>query len=110
MKFVPIPPPAPTAPRDELEVEALAAVKAAKPVQPRSVPPLVVQHRMRSKESPDTSGQQNSRQEVRVHGERRTYCRRIEHLPEFVELRAEFDRRQHNRRGDDVTEHVDEKA
>ncbi len=110
MKFVPIPPPMPTVARDELQVEALAAVKAAKPVQPRSLPPLVVQYRTRSKGLPDSAGQQDRSQDVRLRGERRTYCRRIEHLPEFIELRVGLDRRQHNRRGDDMTEHVDEKA
>jgi hypothetical protein len=110
MKFVPSLPPATAVAKDELDVETLAAVKAAKPVQSRTLPPLVVQHGARNQASHDIAGQQGSTHDVRVHGERRTYCRRIEHLPELVELRAGHDRRQHNQRGDDLTEHIDEKV
>jgi hypothetical protein len=109
MKFVPSLPPVTAVTKDELEMEALAAVKAAKPVQPRTLPPLVVQPHARHQASPDIAGQQKP-YDVRVHGERRIYCRRIEHLPILVDLRSGFDRRRHNQRGDDMTEHVDEKV
>jgi hypothetical protein len=112
MKFVSSLPPATAFTKDELEVEGLAPVKAAKPVQPRSLPPLVVQPHIRSKAkaSPGITEQQEKRHDVHVHGERRTYCRRTELLPVLVDLRSGFDRRRHNQRKDDITEHVDEKV
>jgi hypothetical protein len=109
MKFVPNLPPVTAATKDELEVDALAAVKPAKPVQPRTLPPLIVQPRTRHQALPDITGQQNPH-DVRVHGERRIYCRRIEHLPVMADLRSGSDRRRHNQRGDDMTEHVDEEV
>jgi hypothetical protein len=110
MKIVPSLPPLITVAKAGLEVEALAPVKAAKPVQPRTLPPLVVQPRAQPHASPDIAGQAERRHDVQVHGERRTYCRRIEHLPMPVELRAGYDRRRHNQRGDDMMDHVDEKV
>jgi hypothetical protein len=109
MKIVPDPPQPITVAKAGLEVEALAPVKAAKPVQPGTQQPLAVQ-REQHHASPDIAGQEERRHDVHVHGERRTYCRRIEHLPILVELRAGYDRRRHNQRGDDLTEHVDEKV
>jgi len=108
MKIVPSLPPATAVTKHEFEVEALAAVKAAKPVQPRTLPPLVVQPRARPKASPDIPERQQRRHDAGIHGERRTYCRRIEHLPALLELRSGFERRRHNQRGDDMTGHVDE--
>jgi len=109
MKIVPSLAPTIAVTKDDSEVEALTAVKAVKPVQPRTLPPLVVQPRARPKASPDITEQQDRRLDVHVHRERRIYCRRIEHLPVLVEMRSGFDRRRHNQRGDDMTEHVDEK-
>jgi hypothetical protein len=110
MKIVPDLPPLITVAKADLEVEALVPVKAAKPVQPHEQPPLAVQSPGQPHASPDNAGQAERRHDVHVDGERRTYCRRIEHLPILVELRAGYDRRRHNQRGDDFTEHVDEKV
>ena len=110
MKIVPSLPPVATAEKIDLDVEALAPVKAAKPVQPRTLPPLVVQPRVQPHATPDKAEHEEKRHDVQVHGERRTYCRRIEHLPMLVELRSGFDRRRHNQREDDIKEHVDEQA
>jgi hypothetical protein len=110
MKIVPSLPPAVTVAKNELEVDALAPVKAVKPVQSRTLPSLVVQPHARHQASPDMTAQQEKRHDVHVHGERRIYCRRMEHLSILVELRAGFDRRQHKQREDDITEHVDEKV
>ena len=109
MNLVPSLPPVIVPATDQLDVEALAAVTAAKPVTPRVQPPIMVQHHMRHHATRDFAGQQQRHDEVRVQGERRIYSRRIEHLPELVELRAGLDRRRHNQRGGDITEHVDEK-
>ena len=75
-------------------------------VQQRTLPPLVVQHQSPVPVKP--AEQQERRIEASFQGERRTYCRRIEHLPILVELRSELERRRHNLRTDDTTEHVDE--
>jgi hypothetical protein len=109
VKIVPDSPPPITVAETGLKVEALAPAKAAKPVQPHAGPPLAAQ-RAHSHASPDIAVQAERRHDVDIHGERRTYCRRIEHLPVLIELRAGSDRRRHNQRGGDLTEHVDEKV
>jgi hypothetical protein len=110
MKIVPSLSPLVTVAKAELGVEALAPVKAAKPVQPGTQSPLAAQLRVQSHALSDIAGQAERRYDVQTHGERRTYCRRIEHLPILVELRAGYDRRRHNQRGDDMMDHVDEKV
>ena len=110
MRFVPSLPPPITVAKEGLELKALARVKPAKPVQARTLPPLVVQRHARSEAPRDHTGQQERRHDAQVHGERRTYCRRIEHLPILVELRSGIDRRRQKQRGGDLTEHVDEKV
>jgi hypothetical protein len=57
-----------------------------------------------------TAGKEEKRHDPHVHGERRIYCRRTEHLPILVELRSGMERRRHNQRSDDITEHVDVKV
>lgn len=110
MKIVPSLPPVVTAEKVDLGVEALAPVKAVKPVQPHTPPTLVVQPRTYPRASPDKAEHEERRHNVQVHGERRTYCRRIEQLPMLIELRSGFDRRRHNQREDDIREHVDEQV
>ncbi|MFZ2302245.1 MAG: hypothetical protein WAW10_10330 [Gallionella sp.] len=107
MKIVPdLPPPIAVA-KDHLSVKALARIKPVKPVQARTLPPITEQH-ARLATSANLTEPQEKRHDTHVHGERRTYCRRIEHLPILVELRSITDRRRHKQRGDDETEHVDE--
>ena len=68
MKIVPSLAPTIAVTKDDSEVEALTAVKAVKPVQPRTLPPLVVQPRARPKASPDITEQQDRRLDVHVTG------------------------------------------
>lgn len=103
MKFVPsLPPPGITGIGRGLAVNRLTAVGAVKPVQPRTLPPLVVQpheqHEMHEVER---------RFDRHLQGERRVYCRRVQHLPVLVEFRSGLDRRRHSQREGDQTEHVD---
>jgi hypothetical protein len=42
--------------------------------------------------------------------ERRVVCRRVSHQPVLLDLRSGIDRRRHNLRGTDLTEHIDEEA
>ena len=110
MKYVPSLPPSATVPETGPEVTALAGIKRVKPVQARTLPPLVVQPHTRYEAPPGIAGQEEKRHDPHVHGERRTYCRRIEHLPVLVEFRSGGERRRHNQRADDTTEHVDIEA
>ncbi|MDP2694121.1 MAG: hypothetical protein Q8O58_04535 [Gallionella sp.] len=108
MKYVPSLPPPVTGVETGLEVKALARVKRAKPVQARTLPPLVVQPHARHEAPPEVAGNEEKRHDPHVHGERRIYCRRIEHLPILVELRSGIDRHRHNQRAGDIAEHIDE--
>ena len=114
MKFVPSLPPPVTSAELGLEVKALAGVQRAKPVQARTLPPLVIQPHARHVAPPEVAekaaGKEEKRHDPHVHGERRLYCRRIEHLPILVELRSEIDRRRRNQRASDMAEHIDVKA
>lgn len=113
MQYVPSLTPPVTAPETGLEVKAPAGVKRAKPVQERTLPPLVVQPHARHVAPPEVAGKEESagkeekRHDPHVHGERRLYCRRLEHLPMLVELRSEIDRRRRNQRASDIAEHID---
>lgn len=107
MKYVSSLPPPVTVPEAGLEVNALAGVQRAKPVQARTLPPLVVQPHARHEAPPEVAGKEEKRHDPHVHGERRLYCRRLEHLPMLVELRSEIDRRRRNQRASDIAEHID---
>lgn len=104
MKIVPSLPPLVTPPEDRLDVKPLTRVKPIKPVQERESP-VVEQQQV---EITAVHGEQ--RQDVEVDGERRTYCRRVEHLPFLIDMRSGPDRRRHNQREDDETEHIDEEV
>jgi hypothetical protein len=72
----------------------------------------VLQVKARTPEQPQQRHEAQITQEKRhaVQAERRTYCRRIEHLPVLVELRAGLVRRRRNQRASDPMEHVDLKV
>ncbi|MBI1173858.1 MAG: hypothetical protein GC139_01180 [Sideroxydans sp.] len=106
MKYVPSLPPPVIGGMDRYELRPLHAVEAARPVQPRSVPPLVFQRRTRER-----AGTEERRHAASVvAGERRTYCRRVLQQPMLLELRAGLDRRRHAQRSTDQAEHIDEEA
>lgn len=113
MQYVPSLTPPVTAPETGPEVKALAGVQRAKPVQERTLPPLVVQPHARHVAPPEVAGKEEAagkeekRHDPHVHGERRLYCRRLERLPMLVELRSEIDRRRRNQRASDIAEHID---
>lgn len=107
MRFVPsLPPPRITGVWDSLRVGGLAAVKAVKPVGPRTLPPLVTPPRH---EEPLREATER-RHDAHPNGERRTYCRRSRHQPVLVELRSGRERRHNKQRMDDETEHIDIEA
>lgn len=55
-------------------------------------------------------GREPAQSERRVNGERRTVCLLRQPLPWLLEFRQNSDRRRRNRRLDDYSEHVDERA
>jgi hypothetical protein len=100
-----------------LTVSGPAAVKAAKPVRSRTLPPLVVEPHERHEPEPAREALQEParesaerRQDAQTQGERRTYCRRLRRLPVLFELRAGLERRRHKQRVGDQTEHIDIEA
>lgn len=84
-----------------------AGVKAAKPVQQRTLQPLLVPPREQYEPAGEVAERRHDRH---PQGERRTYCRRSRRQPVLVELRAGLERRRHNQRAKDPTEHVDIEA
>ena len=107
MKIVPDLPAPQSVAENALEVKALVGIKPSKPVQERTLPPLVVQPHAQREVEAGIVEQQERRYEAHIHGERRTYCRRIEHLPILIELRSGVERRRHNQRQGDTVDHID---
>ena len=106
MRYVPSIPPVTTSPNTR-QVRGLTAAQAVKPVFPREQPlPYVEQHTSHQREALSVEQQPL---EMSVE-DRRKACRRVSHQPVLVELRSGQDRRRHNLRGDDATEHIDETA
>ncbi|HUX90220.1 MAG TPA: hypothetical protein VMV48_05965 [Gallionellaceae bacterium] len=115
MHLVPIIPQPRVGVEESLEVARTAAVRPVKPVEERTLPPLltyaheqqrsdageIVQHpHRRVSDRPETADQ----------GERRLACRRFHHLPILEELRSLVDRRRHKRRKTDLEPHIDVEA
>jgi hypothetical protein len=106
MQFVPIIPRAGKLLENWLEVKRLAAVRPARPVEPRTLPPLLTPARAGEHLKREDGEERREAQQI----ERRRYCRRIQHLPILEELRSAVDRRKHSQRGSDQTGHIDEEA
>jgi len=84
-------------------------VKPARPVQARTLPPLVSHPRHAPNETPPVTAKTERRHE-KPFQERRTYCRRAAHQPILEELRSEVERRRNRQRGGDMMDHIDEKV
>lgn len=111
MKYVPSLPPLVTGAADSLDVYALNRVKPAKPVQERTLSPLVVHRQMQFDAAPsEIAEHQERRNDPNLQGERRAYCRRIDYPSLLAELRSRMERRTHKQRMGDTTEHVDEEV
>ncbi|MBI3479706.1 MAG: hypothetical protein HY016_05025 [Nitrosomonadales bacterium] len=111
MKYVPDNPPVVIGATDGMDAYPLSGVKSAKPVQERTLPPLVVHHPVQfDAAAAEITRQQERRHAQDVPADRRTYCRRIEHPVYLVELRSRMERRRHKQRMADVTEHVDQEV
>lgn len=106
MQFVPINPRPLNVVEDRLEVKRLAAVKAAKPVQPRTLPPLLTYAHVYSPQDQ----QEPQERRAPLQEDRRSYCRRVKHQPVLEELRSAIDRRKNPQRNTDQPEHIDIKV
>jgi hypothetical protein len=90
-----------------MTVYGLTRVKAPRAVQSRTLPPLVTPPREHYAPADEVAERRHDRN---WQGERRTYCRRSRHQPVLAELRSGLERRRHNQRAADPTEHVDIEA
>jgi len=92
MQLVPIIPQPKVGVEDSLEVQGIAAVKRAKPVQERTLPPLVtLAHEPLSQLVFEVAGEEGPRR-IQL-PERRIICRRVQHMTILEELRSVIDRR-----------------
>ena len=80
------------------EPETVGAVQPVKRVVPRTVPPLIYQHRRRGE---DETISENLIERRKGAEDRRQVCRRMEHLPAPLDTRTEHDRRHVARRRED---------
>ena len=111
MKYVPSLSPPATAATDRWAINGLSRVKPVKAVQERTLPPLVSQPHHAQPESPAVQVEKIEKRHTDTYQEdRRTYCRRVAHLPILEEFRSGVDRRRHNLRAGDTMDHIDEKV
>lgn len=112
MRYVPSLPPPVAVPEETGEVHGLTAVRPAKPVQQRSLVPLVKQRfAPRGAASPAGQKAAGARQaELRSHEDRRKYCRRVSQERVLIDLRPGVDRRRRSQRATDIATSIDEEA
>lgn len=109
MHLVPIIPQPRVGVEESLEVARTAALKPVKPVEERTLPPLLNYAHELTSPAPTAINQHEKRQDT--HSEdRRLVCRRFQHLPILAELRSVIDRRLHKQRSTDIRLHIDEEA
>ena len=108
MRYVPSLPPPFTIVTDRWGTKPTARVGPVKRVQERTLPPLVFQPR--HAQPPDSVEETEKRHAAPIGENRRACCRRVAHLPILEEFRSGVDRRRHNQREGDLTEHIDVKV
>jgi len=109
MQLVPIIPQPKTGVETGLEVTGVAAMKPAKAVQERTIPPLLSYAKERSVHFVSEIKQHKTR-EISRQAERRIICRRLQHQLILQELRSVIDRRRHQQRRSDLRLHIDEEV
>ncbi len=109
MQFVPIITQPKTGVEKKLEVAGIAAVKAPKLVEARTLPPLVSHTHERAEQKYVEKNQHKEQLMIRQE-DRRSICRRLQHQTIMEELRSSIDRRRHQQRKTDVQLHIDEEA
>ncbi|HQS56932.1 MAG: hypothetical protein B7Y56_01820 [Gallionellales bacterium 35-53-114] len=109
MQLVPIIPQPTVGIKEPLAVNAVAKVKAVKPVAETTAPPVVIYahgEQVRVIKGRVESDKRQSAEQP----ERRSVCRRIAHRSILEELRSSVDRRKHHQRITDLQLHIDEEA
>ena len=109
MQLVPLIPQPIIGIKESTEVKGVAAVKPAKAVEERTLPPLIGYRHVRQEMPPNAIAQHEKRQ-LALQPDRRLLCRRIHHQNLLEELRSAIDRRRHKQRNTDLQLHVDEEA
>ncbi len=109
MQLVPIISQPKTGVKEKLEVAGIAAVKASKPVEARTLPSLVSYTHERPEQKYLEKNQHKEQLMIRQE-DRRSYCRRLQHQTIMEELRSSIDRRRHQQRKTDVRLHIDEEV
>lgn len=114
MKYVPSNPPPRTLPDDYWPAKSPTSVRAVKPVQPRSTPPLVTsQYHAADAASPKELPEANGQEKRLLSGdgtERRTVCRRVFNRSVLFELRSSVDRRRNRQRETDRLENISQQV
>lgn len=109
MQLVPITPQQKIGVETSLEVTGGAAVKPAKPVIDRALPPLLTY----AHEQPDRVSSEITPHEKRQliqQADRRIVCPRFQHLPILEKPRLAIDIPRHKQRSTDYRLHIDEEA
>lgn len=109
MHLVPIIPQPKVGVEESLEVSGVAAVKPAKPVMERTLPPLV-SHIHEHHEQVSFNDTRPGERKIARHGDRRRVCRRLQRHTILEELRSSLERRRHQQRKSDMQMHIDEKV
>ena len=108
MQLVPVIPQPKIGIEESLEVKGVAAVKPAKPVAVRTLPPLVRSHALPAKMQYETV--RPEKRQITPQEDRRIICRRLHHMNMLEELRSARDRRRRQLRGSDLQLHMDEEV
>lgn len=109
MHLVPIIPQPIVGVEDTLEVKGIAAVKQARQVEARTLPPLLSHPHIERLQVPGEPALSEKRRPTQP-AERRLVCRRIHHQSLLEELRSALDRRRRKGRTGDMLSHIDETA
>ena len=109
MKYVPSLPPPAIETEDIWATNSVPRVRPVKPVQKRTLPPMVSHPQHARPEMLPGSVEEAERRHEKPFQERRMYCRRIAHRFILEELRSGVERRRHKQRKDDAADHIDEK-
>lgn len=109
MQLVAIIPQAKVGIEETLTVSGVAAMNPPKPVQERTLPPLLTYAHEQPVQTINETKLPVQRQVTRQ-AERRSVCRRVSHRSILEEIRSSIDRRKHQQRGTDLKLHIDEEA
>lgn len=109
MQLVPIIPQPVIGVEDSREVKGVAAVNPSRPVQERTLPPLVTQtHEPQSQLVFEAYGEEGPQRTQLP--ERRIICRRLKQMTMLEELRSVIERRRSKQSAADFQLHIDEKV